>query len=150
MSSDILSEIEKSIAHGTEESQLLSSELSELNRSIISLRSSPTNFELAQIITQLEKEIEQLKHRIEEGKTSKMGNEEVQYTNKVLESQVALWRKRKRSALAVVDSISEGSGKSINSLLIDIGIDNDENYNVSLSSAMSLLPSEKTRQSRRK
>ena len=146
MSDEKIEQVKNDLAKGTQDARQLGPELGELEKTTKSLRSTPTNSEISQKISELEQEIEELKGTLsdvknpsESSNTKVYSKSDVEKIDKALETQVSLWRKRKRCAMDIVNSISEGSGKTTKALFNDIGLEKDEDYKCSISEAVAIL-----------
>jgi len=125
----------------------ISDELTALEKSVGSLSSSISNQNLDDRIAVLEKENLSLAQRLQEGKSAsnKLSKKDAEKIDKILEVQVSLWRKRKRSATDVLNGISEGKGVTMKSLFNEMGLESDEDHRFSINDISSLLepPSKK-------
>jgi hypothetical protein len=99
-------------------------------------------------ICALQKENEALLIRLNEGKSSSetRSKADLNKIDKMLEQQISHWGKRKRSAVDLVNMMSEGRGVSVSCLYEEIGLERDEDYKCSIIEARRLLePPEKKR-----
>ncbi|KAL2101198.1 hypothetical protein ACEWY4_002959 [Coilia grayii] len=122
-----ISELSKQVQEVTQSCRQLESELKELNSSL-------TAEEMTSEIKELEEECASYEERLEKIKsaTNHVSPEERAEIYKSRNLYVKEWRKRKRMTLDMMDAILEGYPKSKKQFLEEVGVETDEDYNVTV------------------
>ncbi|XP_063047940.1 homologous-pairing protein 2 homolog [Engraulis encrasicolus] len=122
-----ISELSKDVQEVSQSCRQLESELKELNSSL-------TTEEMTSQIQELEAECASCQERLEKIKsaTNHISPQERAEVYKSRNLYVKEWRKRKRMTMDMMDAILEGYPKSKKHFLEEVGVETDEDYNVTV------------------
>ena len=120
-----------------EKAKVLSDKVKVLEIKLKSLVNSMTNSQAKEELSLIEEENRNLAERLDklENNQQVVSAEEKSQITLLHSTTVSLWKKRKRMATEVLDSILEGWPKSKQSLLDEVGVDTDESVGVKLPTA---------------
>ncbi|KAF7254967.1 hypothetical protein EG68_08245 [Paragonimus skrjabini miyazakii] len=110
--------------------------LKSLNLELKRISSSLTKEEAEHQLMETEAELKRVESEIDrlKNKGPAVSAEEFEKTTVSLNLLVSEWRKRKRIAMEIVDTVAEGYPKSKKQLILDMGIETDEDCGVTIPS----------------
>ncbi|XP_020790762.2 homologous-pairing protein 2 homolog [Boleophthalmus pectinirostris] len=134
VSDEDLKEMDAQISKLTAELQTLTQNCRQLDSELKELNNSLTTEEITQEIKQLKEDCSALKTRLEKIKsaTNHVTPEEREKVYKERNLYVKEWKKRKRLASDMMNSILEGYPKSKKEFLEEVGVETDEDYKVTI------------------
>ena len=141
VSDEKITQLKETVTAAEKENQVLTRECDEKEREAGVLSATPTNSSLSSLLKEAQEEKKTLSKKLQEAKKSgsSTSKTEIRQREKMLEKQVSVWRKRKSIAMDVINSVSEGSGKSPAKIMEEMGVESDEDYNVSLQKMTAVL-----------
>ena len=141
VSEEKITELKEKLATAEEENKVLGHECNKKQKETSALSETPTNSSLSLKLKEAQAEKKTLSQNLKEAKSScsTTSKKDIEKIDKALEKQVSIWRKRKSIAMEVINSVSEGSGKSPVKVMEEMGVESDEDYNVSLQKITAFL-----------
>ncbi|XP_065896703.1 homologous-pairing protein 2 homolog [Dysidea avara] len=129
-----LTSMDKKITELQEKATAAKSKVKSMEAKLSSLKSSLTSEEAAKQLAEAEQDCTQFENRLTKIKSGKdhVSPEETEKIYGSNKEAVRQWRKRKRMAMDVINAILEGYPKSKKELYEEVGIETDEDYNVTI------------------